>query len=42
MDQKEIPDKEFSITYDCRFTYVEKLKKKWESEGKWNGMDRLI
>ncbi|PRT05162.1 hypothetical protein C6356_18045 [Bacillus wiedmannii] len=37
MNQKEIPDKEISIMYDCRFTYVGKLKKKWESEGKWKG-----
>ncbi len=23
--------------YDCIFTYVGKLKKKWESEKKWKG-----
>lgn len=23
--------------YDCRFTCVVKLKKKWESERKWKG-----
>ncbi|MEM5603491.1 hypothetical protein AAHB61_30325 [Bacillus cereus] len=32
MNQKEI-----SIMYDYSFTYVGKLKKKWESEGKWKG-----
>ncbi|UOX98672.1 hypothetical protein MWG54_12655 [Bacillus cereus] len=29
--------KEISIMYDRSFTYVGKLKKKWESEGKWQG-----
>ncbi len=23
--------------YECSFTYVGKLKKKWEREGKWTG-----
>ncbi|ARJ25572.1 hypothetical protein J7E43_01800 [Bacillus sp. ISL-8] len=32
MNQKEI-----SIMYDRSFTYVGKLKKKWESEEKWKG-----
>ncbi|PFA47982.1 hypothetical protein CN391_24805 [Bacillus anthracis] len=32
-----IPDTEISIMYECSFTYVGKLKKKWESEGKWKG-----
>ncbi|HFK1705822.1 hypothetical protein AB1I80_10750 [Bacillus paranthracis] len=37
LNQKGIPDKEISIMYDRSFTYVGKLKKKWESEGKWKG-----
>ena len=32
-----IPDTEISIMYERSFTYVAKLKKKWESEGKWKG-----
>ncbi|MFK4314942.1 MULTISPECIES: hypothetical protein [unclassified Bacillus (in: firmicutes)] len=32
MNQKGI-----SIMYDRSFTYVGKLKKKWESEEKWKG-----
>lgn len=32
-----IPDTEISIMYERSFTYVGKLKKKWESEGKWKG-----
>ncbi|MGY4556820.1 hypothetical protein [Bacillus thuringiensis] len=34
---KGIPDKEIGIMYDCSFTYVGKLKKHWESKGKWTG-----
>ncbi|PFE15949.1 hypothetical protein [Bacillus cereus] len=37
LNQQGIPDKEISIMYDRSFTYVGKLKKKWESEGKWKG-----
>ncbi|PFC69923.1 hypothetical protein CN290_28505 [Bacillus cereus] len=35
LNQQGIPDKKISIMYDRSFTYVGKLKKKWESEGKW-------
>ncbi|GAB6453449.1 hypothetical protein GH820_10865 [Bacillus thuringiensis] len=35
--RKRIPDTEISIMYDRSFTYVGKIKKKWEREGKWTG-----
>ncbi|HIE6629528.1 hypothetical protein [Bacillus luti] len=37
LNKQGIPDKEISIMYDRSFTYVGKLKKKWESEGEWKG-----
>lgn len=37
LNQKGIPDTEISIMYERSFTYVGKLKKKWEREGKWKG-----
>ncbi|AFU12928.1 group-specific protein [Bacillus thuringiensis MC28] len=37
LNQQGISDKEISIMYDRSFTYVGKLKKQWESEGKWTG-----
>ena len=40
LNKQGIPDKEISIMYDRSFTYVGKLKKKWESEG--NGKVQLI
>ncbi|PGS57321.1 zinc-finger domain-containing protein [Bacillus cereus] len=36
-----IPDTEISIMYERSFTYVGKLKKKWELEGKWKGPTKM-
>jgi len=37
LNQQGIPDMKISIMYNLNFTYVGKLKKKWEREGKWKG-----